>query len=300
MILDYEQNISSLTEEVEQLRSEMHKISTMRKELNDLDTQRQKEHDDQENILRKLNQKLDKSEENNKVLSQKWIILQQDFDLYKEAKEDEIAGLKIDKNILHTEYEDYKSHYNEYYSSMGNLKKCLDQLKSDYKLLSLENETLQKLLERNKRKILFVNHLGNLNIDDNARGGRKYQSYERLNSFDREPRTAKQIARGGINPYESLNSDKDPIQESGSSNGIHNQYFSVRRGKPITPYTPSRTGAYHRTKSPEDVYQLRKREIKHHEEVNLDSQSPILNSSVHRSVNKNGYSINSLCIQNPF
>jgi predicted nucleic acid-binding Zn-ribbon protein len=71
LILDYEQNISSLTEEVEQLRSEMHKISTMRKELNDLDTQRQKEHDDQENILRKLNQKLDKSEENNKVLSQK-------------------------------------------------------------------------------------------------------------------------------------------------------------------------------------------------------------------------------------
>lgn len=126
----------------------------MRQELNDLDTQRQKEHDDQQNILRKLKQKLDKSEENNAELAEKWEILQQDFELYKESKEDEIAGLKIDKNTLHTEYEEYKSHYNEYYSSMGNLKKCLDQLKSDYKLLSLENETLQKLLERNNRKPL--------------------------------------------------------------------------------------------------------------------------------------------------
>jgi regulator of replication initiation timing len=262
----------------------MYKVTAMRQELDDLDTQRHKEHEEQDNVLHKIKRNFEKSEQNNIILIQKYDQLQQDFDYYKDAKEDEIAGLKIDNNTLHTEYCDYKTDYNDYQLDVGSLKKCLDKLRSDYKLLSLENETLQKLLEKEK----------------NIRSGRRNQTYERRNSYEREPNTVQQMARSKINPYESLPVEKDALLEPENSNSAYHEYFSVRGGKKRAQYTPNRPNVYLRTKSPEIVYELRKKDIKYQEEINLDTQSPVLGRAVHKSDNEGGFSVSSSWIQNPF
>ena len=84
------------------------------------------------------------------IKTNKYDQLQEEFNIYKETKEIQIAELKIDNQNLITEYEDYKANYSEYHQSVIGLKQCLDKIKSDYHILSIENSTLQNMLEKEK------------------------------------------------------------------------------------------------------------------------------------------------------
>lgn len=108
------------------------------------------EHQDLKNTVDKLKRQLSESLHHNKMLTRRFDDLQYNFDLYKQTKETQIAELKTDNGKLLVEYEEYKHNYEEYQGSVKSLKQCLDKIRSDYRLLSIENATLQRLLEKEK------------------------------------------------------------------------------------------------------------------------------------------------------
>ena len=255
---------------MEELQNEMAKVSHMRNELRELDQQRQDEHRRHNIIIEELNQELTVSQDNYKQLSEA-------FSQYKEEKEEEIAGLKIDKNTLQTEYDEYKKEYNDNIVSSEELRLALNKLKNEYKLLTLENTTLLDLMaqEKNSKR-------RNLSCEPDERNNLRI----------------KEFSNSEMNPYDSLPVDQDPMFESEISQ--QNKYHSVRREKIRAPYTPNVVGPM----SPNnEKYNVAKLNLQ--QDVNLYSQSPILHCSIPKSDGGNRrskFSVNSSAawIQTPF
>ena len=242
----------------------------MREELNSLDIQRQTEQQEHHHIINKLKEELAKYQEQNSYL-------EREFENYREIKEEEIVSLKIDKNTIQTEYEEYKHNYN---FSVTDLKTTLKKLKSDYKLLNLENSTLQELLAKEKQQ-----------KDKNAlwKNGISRQSHH----------SSRGLRRSQINWYESLPIEMCENLEDG--NNQRQRYNSVRRKEFRGPYTPNRV----ETQSSNDDYEINERKLNSGEDINMTSQSPVLYKSIPKSENtheRTNFSgqPTSFWIQNPF
>ncbi|CAI2380880.1 unnamed protein product [Moneuplotes crassus] len=286
VIESYEQTISYLSNQVKDLQKEVSKVKTMRNDLTELESQRNQEQQENIQVISDLKLKLEQSQAQN-------MLLRTEFDNYKELKEEEIAGLKIDKTTLQTEYEEYKNDYNEFTMSVQELRAALGKLKSDYKLLSLENSTLQDVLAKEK-------DLNKKNFDM-----RSSQREEVAGSDQR-------VRASYINPYESLPVDNCPHLDY-EDNTKNYRYSSVKRKNMRGPYTPStlleidvnnvdRKRYRGDTLSPSQSSHNVK--LNFGDEINLDSQSPILYYSFPKSgkENENGRTSHSQVpwIQTPF
>lgn len=178
-------------------------------------------------------------------------------------------------STLETQQEESK-HQNEYNSSVTDLKQCIDRLKSDYKLLALENQTLQEMLEKGMNR------------------NRESKSYDRQNLSENRV-----YSRSQINPYESL--PLESAQKLESLERSNQRYYSLRRTEERKRYTPQCIGS----KSPVAVHQLQARNLRNMDEAYYASQSPVLQQSIAHSAAENRRSKVSLnsnlaWIPNPF
>lgn len=179
--------------------------------------------------------------------------------------------------LVETEQEDSKNN-NEHTSTVADLKQTIDRLKSDYKLLALENQTLQEVLEKEK----------------GMSRQRASKSYDRQNVSENRA-----YSRSQINPYESLPIDNDQKLEEIERSG--QRYYSLRRTEERKRYTPYCANP----KSPISTHELQARNLRNIDEVYYASQSPILQQSITNSAAENRRSKGSLnsnlaWIPNPF
>lgn len=147
-----------------------------------------KDYEEQTKNIDKFKIQIRDSEEHNAQLTMEYDQLQNDFDWYKEAKEIQIAELKIDNQNLIAEYEEFKANCTEYQQSVKSLKQWLDKVKSDYHLLSIENSTLQRLLEKEK----------------NMQSKYRHRSIENVNNSNCIFESLSQFSKSQINQFESL------------------------------------------------------------------------------------------------
>jgi len=281
LIQQYEFNLSQIQREMNELQISVEDQKDSYNEQKAIDDQKLQLQKEQQIIIEELNDKLIQSEEYNQNIMQEYDQLQHEFDSYKEVKEHEMAELKIDYDNIHTEYEEYKDHYNDYNLSTNNLKQWLERLKSDYKLLSLENTTLQELLQKEKT------------INKNSQS----QSYDKRQGSNRKDNSVDMFSKSQVTPYVPLKPEERHFTIEQETEDPR-RHYSVTRALRSSKFSPKR----HETLEQEDdCYQLNfKRDQENDERQYFTSQSPVLQHGVPRSVGSNRGSKFSLNSNSPW
>jgi hypothetical protein len=272
IIQNQESHILHLQEEIDSLKQavdEQNLVQDSQRELNEKKLHLQKE---QQIVIEELNSKLLESEDENRQLAEQYDQLAQEFEEFMEVKEQEIVGLKIDIDTMQTEYEEWRKEWEGNGKSTRELKRWLDRIKSDYKLLQLENTTLQEMIEKEKQS------------------NRQFQSqsFERNEHMERKGHSVNAFSRSQVTPQMPLRGQRYLFDTETTEEP---KYFSVRRSSRKTE-----TSLQNPYVEEEDVYQLNSRNNKE-DDKNYTSQSPILPHGIHNSESSNRgskFSLNSI------